>query len=367
MPRGNCGHNRGAMASGLSIIQNDVRRVAESLGGLSDRLAGRTLLLTGASGFLASAMADTIVWLNDNALSQPCFLLCLVRSPVETGGRLAHLIGREDVRFVEQDVSDPIRLDRRPDFIVHAASNASPRKYLRRPIDTMDANVVGTRRLLELARIERVESVLFFSSGEIYGEVEPDGIPTPETCPGRVDCTAPRACYVESKRFAETLCVTYWREHHVPVKIVRPFHVYGPGMHPDDGRVIPEFLRCRLEGAPINLLSDGGGSRAFCYVSDATAGFWRALLSDHNGEAFNIGNDAEEISIRDLAQLIAEMEQPELSVSTAPPALPEHLRGSPLRVCPDIGKAERLLGYRPRLGLRDGLRNLLAYWRGAGF
>ena len=342
------------------IARNDCAAVADSVGERVRRLEGKRLLLTGASGFLASRMAQSLAWLNDNYLSSRCTLVALVRTAPTPDGPLGTLIGRSDVEFVVQSVNDPLELDRPVDFIVHAASKASPKDYLANPLDTMDANTVATRRLLTMAQDRGVESFLFFSSGEIYGEVPPESVPTPETFPGLASSTAPRACYAESKRFGETLCATFHREFHVPAKIVRPFHVYGPGLSLDDGRVVADFLKNRVECRPIRLLSDGSAVRSFCYVSDATAGFWQTLLSEHDGEAFNIGDDREPVSILELARVVAGLESPKLEVTHETAAGPEYLRGTPSRACPDISKAKRLLGYRPQVRLRQGL--LRALW-----
>jgi dTDP-glucose 4,6-dehydratase/UDP-glucuronate decarboxylase len=353
----------GTVPKHLELVYDDIQRVVEDVGSTLKRLSGKTLLLTGANGFLASYMADTIAWLNDNVFSSPCHLIALVRTPVKHDGRLGHFLNREDVQFVVQSVSAPFRLNRHIDFIVHAASRASPKSYLANPLDAMDANVVGTRQLLEIAKEEGVESFLFFSSGEIYGEAVDGFIPTPEAYPGNVDCISPRACYTESKRYGETLCYIYWREYGVPIKIVRPFHVYGPGLRLDDGRVIADFLRDRLANESIHVLSDGSAIRAFCYISDATTGFWKVLLSDYNGEVFNIGDDREPISIRDLAYLVASFGDPQLSVIFEISGLPEYLRGTPSRVCPDISKARQLLLYCPRIRLREGLIKTLTWHR----
>jgi dTDP-glucose 4,6-dehydratase/UDP-glucuronate decarboxylase len=355
--------NRGTVPKQLALVYDDIRQVVEDVGRALYRLSGKTFLLTGTSGFLASYMADTIVWLNDNVFSSPCLLIAGVRSAVARDERLSHLLNRKDVQFVQQNVSAPIYLDKHVDFIVHVASKASPRSYLAHPLDTMDANTVGTRQLLEIAKEQGVESFLFFSSGEIYGEVTNEFVPTPEIYPGSTSCIGPRACYTESKRYGETLCVTYWREYQVPVKIVRPFHVYGPGLRLDDGRVIADFLRNRLQNKPIQVLSDGSGIRAFCYIADATAGFWKVLFSDYNGEPFNIGNDQEPVSIRDLAYLVASLEEPELPVNFETSVVPEHLCGTPSRVCPDISKANHLLNYHPRVRLREGLVKTLNWHR----
>ena len=349
--------------SRTELLQGDYANVAEDVGERFRRLEGKRLLLTGAGGFLASHVALSLAWVNDNVLSSTCTLVALVRTAPMPDGPLGTLLSRSDVEFVVQSVNDPIELDRPVDFIVHAASKASPKDYLSDPLDTMDANTVATRRLLISARDRGVESFLFFSSGEIYGEVPRESLPTPETFPGLVSSTAERACYTESKRFGETLCATFHREFGVPAKIVRPFHVYGPGLSLDDGRVVADFLKNRIECRSIHLLSEGSDVRSFCYVSDATAGFWQALLSEHDGEAFNIGDDREPVSILELARVVAGLESPELEITHETEAGPEYLRGTPSHACPDISKARRMLGYGPRTHLRDGLLRSLWWHR----
>lgn len=348
-----------------ALIIEEIERVVREMGDALGLLEGRTILITGASGVLPSYMADTVAWLNEHLFTRPCRLFALVHAAPSDGGRLSHLRDRDDVRFLVQNVSDALMITEHIDFYVHAASSASPKKYLAQPLDTMDANVTATRHLLERARREGCEGFLFFSSGEIYGDTPAAHVPTPETFPGLVDDASPRACYTESKRFGETLCMTFHREYAVPVNIVRPFHVYGRGMALDDGRVIADFLRNRIEGTAIRILSDGSGRRAFCYLADATIGFWKSLLCERRGEVYNIGDSREPIAIRDLAQLVARLERPELEVSWAP-TLPDHLKDSPSTVCPDIGKATRLLGYAPKTGLEDGLRRTIAWHRARG-
>ena len=342
------------------LIAQDIERVAAAVGERLYALQGKRLLLTGAGGYLASYLAETILWANDHLFATPCRLLALVRQPVTPDGRLGHLLGRSDVEWIIGDAAQPQPITGNVHFIVHAASKASPRAYLSAPLDTMNTNVEGTRWLLELARERDAESFLYFSSGEIYGDATL--VPTPETYPGSADPLHPRACYTESKRYAEALIGAYHREYGIRAKIVRPFHVYGPGLRLDDGRVMADFLRSRLENQPIHLLSDGSGERAFCYLADATIGFWSALLSDHHGEAFNIGDDRELISIRKLAEMLARLYEPVLETHFAD-QLPEHLRGTPGRTCPDMTKARHLLGYVPQTDLREGVMRTLDWYR----
>ncbi len=347
------------------VIDADMALIHDSLLDRLDTLQGKTLLLTGAAGMLPAYIAETVGWLNRHRFSRDCHLIALVRSPISEGSRLAHLMGRPDVTFLVQDVRDPIDIAGRVDFVIHAASRASPRSYLEDPLDAIDANTSATRRLLELAREKRCESVLFFSSAEIYGEVPADRVPTPESYAGNLDCTSPRAIYAESKRFGETLCATYWRQFGVRVKMVRPFHVCGPGMRLGDGRVVADFLRDRVESRPIRVLGGGSALRTFCYLADATIGFFQALLSNHDGESFNIGDDREVVSIRELAEVVAGLDSPRLEVMIATDSPPDHLKGSPSRAYPDLTKARMLLGYRPETTLREGLSRTLRSLAGA--
>jgi UDP-glucuronate decarboxylase len=248
------------------------------------------------------------------------------------------------------------------DFVIHAASIASPIFYRRHPIETMDANVIGLRNLLDAAAARPVESLLFFSSSEIYGDPGAADIPTPETYRGNVSCTGPRACYDESKRYGETLCVNFWQARKVPVKIVRPFNNYGPGLKISDRRVLPDFFRDVLAGRDIVLLSDGRATRTFCYISDAMSGYLRALLSPHHGESFNIGADAPEISMRDLAELVVKTSGKPLRVEYRRSEDPAYLADNPRRRCPSLEKSRRMLGFAPRVPLSAGLERMHRYY-----
>ena len=347
----------------MAVVQEDICTAAEAIGEDVHRLAGKRLLLTGARGYLAAYVADTLMWLNDCVLEKPCTLLALVRDREIAGGRLDHLLGRPDVEFIHQSVSQPVEIEGDVHFIVHAASRASPQHYLADPIDTMSANVMGTWHLLEFARSAGTESFLFLSSGEIYGDPPPEFVPTAESYPGCVDSTGERAVYTESKRFGETLCLTFWRRFGVPVKVARPFHVYGPGLGLDDGRVMADFLRCRHFDHPIEMLSLGSDRRAFCYIVDATNLFLKILLSGQDGEAYNVGNGAEMISIRELAETVAELSEPHLTVKVGGEVVPEHLRGTPGQVCPNMDKAREHLGFMPIVGLEEGMLRTLRWYR----
>jgi len=248
------------------------------------------------------------------------------------------------------------------DFIIHAASIASPIYYRIYPLETMDANVIGLRNLLDFVAKNPCESLLFFSTSEIYGDPAQDAIPTKETYRGNVSCTGPRACYDESKRYGETLCITFAQQFKVPVKIARPFNNYGPGLKMTDKRVLPDFFNDILSDRNITLLSDGKATRTFCYISDAITGYLQILLSNYDGESFNIGTENPEISMLELAKMVIKLTGKNLEVIYEKSNDSKYLIDNPQRRCPDIEKARTLLNYSPKISLDEGLSRTLNYY-----
>ena len=340
----------------------DAQNVIAGLGKQSERFVGKTVLITGAAGFLGTEFVHYLLALNDAGnLRKLCRVLAMdnyLRGAPEWLKALQH---RKDLDPIVADIVTSEGLPQ-ADFIIHAASVASPIFYRQYPIETMDANVIGLRRLLEHARVSQPESMLFFSSSEIYGDPDDKHIPTDENYRGYVSCTGPRACYDESKRFGETLSVNFWNVHRVPVKIARPFNNYGPGLRLNDRRVLPDFFRDALNNRDITLLSDGRATRTFCYVSDAIEGYLRLLLSDANGESFNIGTETPEVSMLELAEEVIRVCGKKLRVTrqTSPDA--HYTTDNPQRRCPNIAKARSRLGFQPRVALRAGLERMRDYY-----
>jgi dTDP-glucose 4,6-dehydratase/UDP-glucuronate decarboxylase len=290
-------------------------------------------------------------------------MVCVDNLRSGVGQRVAHLMTRPDFVLVEHDITMPLQWKEEVRWIIHGASIASPVLYRRFPLQTIAVNVDGTRHLLDLGRRLGVQSLLYLSSSEVYGDPDPDAIPTPETYPGRVSCTGPRACYDESKRLAETLCMVYHRLHGVPVKVVRPFNVYGPGQRLDDQRIIPDLMTSAVRRTPIILYSDGRATRSFCYISDALKAMWHVLLSDCNGEVFNVGNDREEVTILEAARCLQEIvvDPPlEIQFQTSPDA--DYLRDNPSRRCPDLTKLRSEFPWEPCVMLKEGLAHTLAHY-----
>lgn len=337
-------------------------QVITDLGRLSTRFEGRTILITGAAGFLGAHLLHYFTVLNRSlSKASQCRVLAVDNFIRGVPDWLAPLGQAPGVEVVRADVST-LPDGERPDFVIHGASIASPTYYRLHPIETMDANVMGLRRLLEYAVRRMPEGFLFFSSSEIYGDPDPASIPTPETYRGFVSCTGPRACYDESKRFGETLCVNFAGVHGLPITIARPFNNYGPGLRISDRRVLPDFFRDVLGGRDITLLSDGRASRTFCYVSDATSGYLRILLLGRRGEAYNIGADAPEIAMKDLAELVLKTAKSTRKVVYQRSEDADYVTDNPVRRCPDIRKAREQLGYSPKIGLEEGLRLSFEYY-----
>lgn len=350
-------------------LADDWARVASSLGKHVNALRGSRILLTGAAGFLGFNFLHFFSYLNslppgrtkagavrvvaaDNFLrGQPRWIVELAKADRNIDLRRCDIVKPWNTR------------DQKYDYIIHGASIASPTFYRQYPLETLDANVTGLRNMLDLAHRGRAKSMLFFSSSEIYGDPVSSEIPTAESYRGNVGCVGPRACYDESKRLGETLCYIYAEKYKLPVKMVRPFNNYGPGLRLTDKRVLPDFFTDVLAGRDLRVLSDGTPTRTFCYASDAVTGYLLALLSSGTGEAYNIGADNLEISMRDLAGLVAKVSGGTLGVTCEVSKDRAYLTDNPQRRCPDLTKARTKLGYNPLVGLEEGLSRLHHWYR----
>ncbi|ELS33599.1 MULTISPECIES: NAD-dependent epimerase/dehydratase family protein [Pseudanabaena] len=315
-----------------------------------------TVLISGASGFLPAYMVDTLMYLN-KIRGLNIEVIGLVRNKEKALSRFANYQNRKDFRLLVQDVCSPIDCTDNIDYIIHAASQASPKYYGSDPVGTLSANILGTHNLLTLACKNSLKSFLFFSSCEVYGQVVYSQIPTKEDRYGYLDPLHLRSCYAESKRMGETMCLSWFSQYGLPTKIVRPFHTYGFGMSLNDGRVYADFVADILSNRDIHIKSDGMATRAFCYIADATMGFFTVLLNGENGQAYNVGNDLCEISIMDLANRLTTLfPDKKLNVVKDCPANDSgYLKSNVSRSCPDITKIATL-GWQPKTSIEDGFR-----------
>jgi UDP-glucuronate decarboxylase len=345
------------------VVAQDVAEIAARLGARARKLSGKTVLIAGGAGFLGSYIVAVLERLNRTVLSKPCKVVVLDNYITGSKKNVLGEIRDPNIKFVTHDVTKPFKMTGPLDYVLHAAGIASPVYYRKYPVEAIESAIWGAKGLLELAKAKKVKSFLFFSSSEIYGDPDPKFIPTPETYKGNVSCIGPRSCYDESKRLGETMCMTYHQRYRVPIKVVRPFNVYGPGMKPNDYRVVPTFFLRALRGEPLPVHNKGLQTRTFCYVTDAVTGFMLVLLSDKSGEVYNVGNDQGEISMAALAETVAELfDDAKIDHIEYPKTYP---KDEPQRRMPDLTKIRRGLGFQPRVDLRTGLARTLEVFKTA--
>lgn len=326
-------------------------------------LAGKTLLLTGANGFIPGYIADSVVILNDEVLEEPCKLIAITHNPVTVNDRLGHLIHRKDIIFKTADVGHSFDIPEGVSFFIHAASPASPKYYMDKPIETMDANVVGLRTILDYSLKNSVKSILFLSAGAVYGDPPPEHIPTKEDFNGNPPFTSGRACYSESKRYSETLGHEFHRIYGTPFKSVRIYHNYGPGLKLNDGRLIADFMADLIAKRDLQIKSDGSAKLNYCYVSDTVEACWRVLLSKYDGHAFNVASDTPSISVLELAQKISKLSEPSLKIIHSQSEKNVYLKGGLKIHIPDISKIKQLTGWKERMDMDEGLKRTYDWYK----
>ncbi|MBE0669580.1 MAG: NAD-dependent epimerase/dehydratase family protein [Anaerolineales bacterium] len=361
------------MKSARDVIERDLDHICGNLREEFTEMAGKCLLITGGAGFLGHYLVQAVLhWNEKYDRKRPVRLTVYDNFIRGVPSWLERIKGDKSLTLVRHDVTDPLPSNvGHFQYIVHAACIASPTYYRKVPIQTMDANVNGLRHFLDYCHARKeegrgVEGFLYYSTSEIYGDPTPENIPTPETYRGNVSCTGPRACYDESKRYGETLCVNFANHYDLPVKVARPFNNYGPGLKITDRRVLPDFARDVFSGKDIVMLSDGSPTRTFCYVADAIVGYYKILVRGRKGEAYNIGVEEPEISMAELAdrvvRLSAELFGYRGKVVKRESRDKEYLVDNPARRCPTIAKARNDIGYNPAIGIDEGLRRSLLWY-----
>lgn len=311
------------------------------------------ILITGAAGFLGSHLCDRLIQEGHTVVGMDNFI---------TGdpNNLAHLAGNPNFIFIRHDVSNFIFVPGKIDAVLHFASPASPNPkspygYVNLPIQTMKAGALGTHNTLGLARAHRAKFLLA-STSEIYGD--PLEHPQTESYYGHVDPIGLRSVYDEAKRFAEALTMAYHRFHDIDTRIVRIFNTYGPRMHLDDGRVVPNFLQQALRNEPLTIYGDGSQTRSFCYVDDLIEGIVRLLYSSEH-RPVNIGNPVE-TTIKEFAETINKLVGNRAGVVYKKE---ERLEGDPQRRQPDITRALEVLGWKPLVSLEEGISRTIPFFK----
>jgi dTDP-glucose 4,6-dehydratase len=304
-------------------------------------------IISGAAGFIGSHLCDRLIQEGHSVVAVDCLI---------TGSRqnIDHLLENPRFEFLDHDVCETFDVDGPVDGVLHLASLASPKDYLEHPIETLEVGSTGTRNMLEIARNHEARFLLT-STSESYGD--PTVHPQVETYWGNVNPVGPRSCYDESKRYAEALTMAYHRVHGIRTNIARIFNTYGPRMQLKDGRVVPAFLDQVLRGVAITIFGDGSQTRSFCYIRDMVDGL-RRLMESEERFPVNLGNP-HELTILEFAEEIRILLGSDIPHVFHP--LPED---DPKRRRPDITKAKRVLGWEPKVGLHEGLKETVDYFVG---
>jgi UDP-glucuronate decarboxylase len=308
-------------------------------------LMSKRILVTGGAGFLGSHLCERLVASGDD-------VLCVDNYFTGRKDNVAGLLSGPRFEVLRHDICFPLYIE--ADEIYNLACPASPIHYQFDPVQTTKTSVSGAINMLGLAK--RLRAKIFqASTSEVYGD--PNVHPQTEEYRGNVNTIGPRACYDEGKRCAETLFFDYWRQHKVRIRVARIFNTYGPRMHPNDGRVVSNFIIQALKGEPITIYGDGSQTRAFCYVDDLIEGFLRLMAApDDVIGPINLGNPVE-MPILGLAQKIIDMIGSRSKIEHR--ALPVD---DPIQRCPDITRAKSLLGWQPKVPLETGLKHTIGYF-----
>jgi UDP-glucuronate decarboxylase len=344
------------MTTDPHMLLSDVDQVVSRLGETAQAFNGKTVLITGGRGFLGRYFVAVFARLNESVLKEPVKVIALDNLITS---RQASVREYEHVTFVQHDVIQPY-VHRGPlDYVIHAAGIASPFYYRAYPLETLDVAITGTRNMLTLAT-QAGARFTFFSSSEIYGDPDARHVPMAESYRGNVASQGPRACYDESKRVGETLTYIFHTKYGTATSIIRPFNVFGPGMHETDYRVLPNFAHRIKAGQPLNVYGSGSQTRTFCYITDALVGFLLVVLKGVPGETYNIGNPEPEVSMVDLVRALerAKGEAVPYNLIEYPDSYPAD---EPMRRSPDIRKARLQLEFDPQVELEDGLRRFLTW------
>lgn len=282
------------------IINDDMKFIISKIE--YNRFNNKTILITGATGMIASYFVYVFIYLNENIKDFNCKIICTIRSIDKAKNRFGDYYNKEYIKYYTNDINEKFDINEKIDFIIHTASIAQTEYFKTNPIDVIRPNVIATDNLLQLATINNVESFMFLSTCSIYGKVE-GNTEIKEDNLGVIDPLDTNSCYSESKRLGETLCKAYYIQKNIPVRIVRLGHTYGPTIDLDtDKRVFSEFVKNIVNNENIVLKSDGKNVRCFCYIADAIIMMFNVLLKGKIGEAYNVTNSEENLSIKELAE-----------------------------------------------------------------
>ena len=346
-------------------INDDINIIINRLNQDKVEFKNKVILVTGGTGFLGSWVCDVLV-------RQGAYCICVDNLSSGRADNISHLLNKENFRFINHDISEPVYFGlthhpkgicigdiKKIDIVMHMASRASPFEFKKYPIPILKSNTLGTMNALGIAK---AHNALFFytSTSEVYGNPPDDAIPTSENYFGNVNPVGPRSCYDESKRAGEAFVKAYELQHEIKTKIVRIFNTSGPRIRygPEFGRVIPNFIYQALNEDDLTIFGDGSQTRSFTYVVDEIEGILKMVYNEQAiGEVINLGNNTE-ITILKLANMIKEIANSNSKIvfKTLP-------IDDPIRRCPDISKAKKLLNWEPTTPLKEGLEKTIAWFK----
>ena len=335
------------------FLDSDISEIVKNTKKISKYFSGKNVIITGGNGFLGKYLVEIFSKYN-YFLNKPVKVFVY-----DTTIDKVNLSNSKNIKFIKKDVSKKFNINKKIDIIIHAAGIASPFYYRKKPIETLDVAINGTRNLLEYAKRQKAKFI-FFSSSEIYGDPDQLNVPTKETYRGNVSSMGPRACYDESKRVGETLCYIFNNYFNLHPNIIRPFNVYGPGMGQKDYRIFPNFISNILNNKKLNIYGTGKQTRTYCYITDAIEGFLRVICFGKSGNAYNIGNNKPEVSVKQIFNILNKIHHKKIQAKLInhPKSYPDD---EPQRRCPDISKAKKDIKYTTKVDLETGLKKFLEW------
>mgnify|MGYP001399374666 CR=1 FL=1 len=339
------------------IIEDDINSILNSTIPWK-KFEGKSILITGATGMIPSYVTLTLLTLNES-LSKKCKIIVLVKNIKKAKKLFKNYLNEPSFKIVHQNVVNKLNIDSKINYIIHGASPADPTKYTDKPIDTLLPNIIGTKNLLEISNHKKFYGFLFLSSGAVYGNLKQKIIL--ENNFGSLDPLDPRSCYAESKRMGENMCISWFHEKKVPIKIARIFHTYGPTMNLDDGRIFASLVSDVVKNKKLLINSNGKTERPFCYIVDTVTAMFIILLKGKNGEAYNISNPSQTVTINKLTKLIVKIFPEKKLEITRRKNRKKQIKNLTVTQYPDISKLKKL-GWKPTFSIKHGFsRTILSF------
>lgn len=339
------------------IIEDDIKVILKDLDREIHQLEGKKILITGASGMLASYLVYTLLYANIYIFKKPAKLFLVIRNNKKPFGE------NLNIHYLNIDIAKDSPKEKGFNYIIHAASKAAPKLYMGNMVDTLNTNILGLYNILKISD-KKLKSLLYFSSGEIYGTPK-NNKPIDETYIGLTDHVNKRSCYVEGKRAGESICMNYFWEKNLPVKIARLFHTFGPGLNLNDGRVFSDFIRFGLEGKDITILGDKSIKRPLLYIADATTMLLKLLLSNQNGMIFNVANDKNVISVKKFAQIVCDyfnQNGKEINFVISNKNTISYYKHAIKTIRPNIDKFKKAFSYEPKTSVKEAVKKTVDYY-----